>query len=197
MLIVVAILSPACGSEVAGVHGSEDIRVNDGPTMSDKFLPPNGFPPLQRILMLRPYSNMVTVDLPPKVLLEKAIELRHIPLFYLGHIAAFWDLRIHRATQGREQVDIDFANRFERGIDPEVNDQEVVNHRHTDTPRNPEQWPTKSQVTAYVEKQRALVDTQYDRWAQDGPVEIKQAIWESLEHESMFLFGITESDSTG
>jgi len=68
-------------------------------------------------LMWKAWDNVTQTMIPKSMLHEKPIDLRHICLFYMGHIPAFID--IHCCQQlGLEPLNARFSEIFERGIDP-------------------------------------------------------------------------------
>lgn len=60
--------------------------------------------------------------IPPSMLCQKPIDLRHICLFYLGHIPTFLDIHLSRLFDEPHTEPEEFKYIFERGIDPNVDD---------------------------------------------------------------------------
>lgn len=77
-----------------------------------------GLPTLQDWeLMWKAWDTVTLTMIPESMLHEKPIDLRHICLFYMGHIPAFID--IHLSNQLKlEHLNPRFSEIFERGIDP-------------------------------------------------------------------------------
>ena len=69
--------------------------------------------------------------IPEKELLSKPIKLRNCCLFYLGHIPAFLDIHLARATDGILTEPASYRQIFERGIDPDVENPELC-HAHSE-----------------------------------------------------------------
>ncbi|KAG1882685.1 histidine-specific methyltransferase [Suillus subluteus] len=74
---------------------------------------------------IKHWSNMWTVwdfvtrrMIPPAMLFQKPIDLRHICLFYLGHIPTFLDIHLSRLLDEPHTE----PQEFKRGIDPNVDD---------------------------------------------------------------------------
>lgn len=76
---------------------------------------------------------------------EKPIDVRHPFKFYYGHIQAFAKLKL-RPNEPSTPTDIMFS----RGIDPNVVDPTKC-HSH---PEVPQEWPTREDIEAYVQKTR-------------------------------------------
>ncbi|KLT38504.1 hypothetical protein CC85DRAFT_289452 [Cutaneotrichosporon oleaginosum] len=94
----------------------------------------------------------ITLGMIPKEMLhQKPIDLRHICLFYLGHIPTFLDIymtRMTRVTDGKPTHPEYFKDIFERGIDPDVDDPTQV-HAHSEVPQREEDWPSLDQITRF------------------------------------------------
>lgn len=60
--------------------------------------------------------------IPPSMLYQRPIDLRHICLFYYGHIPTFLDIHLSRLLKAPHTEPEAFKYIFERGIDPNVDD---------------------------------------------------------------------------
>ncbi|TIA99977.1 hypothetical protein E3P84_01859 [Wallemia ichthyophaga] len=84
---------------------------------------------------------------PDEMLHRKPIDLRHIVLFYFGHIPAFLDIYISNHFD-TPLTNARFKDIFERGIDPSMDDPNVC-HDHSLVPEKEEDWPTLAQVLEF------------------------------------------------
>ncbi|KAL1660365.1 C-type lectin protein [Schizophyllum commune] len=97
--------------------------------------------------------DLVTLSMiPPAMLHQKPIDLRHKCLFYIGHIPTFLDMLVDKAERPSEPAY--FWNVFERGIDPHVDDPEHC-HNHSEVPTRNEDWPTLETIIAFRDRVRA------------------------------------------
>ena len=91
---------------------------------------------------------------------QKPIDLRHKPLFYIGHLPTFNALLLtaHMRTpfSSISRAHAHFAAIFERGIDPVVDDPEHC-HRHSVVPERDEEWPVLGEVLAFRDAVRERV----------------------------------------
>lgn len=138
-----------------------------------------------------------------KMLFERPIALRHPFIFYLGHIPAFLDIQLSRHAVDQELGPTDltepasFAEIFERGIDPDLDDPTVCNP-HSFVPINDQEWPSIDSVRAYQKRirerlQRLLLyweseafKTQSSYWI-DSRQRQARIVWMCFEHEAMHL----------
>ena len=97
------------------------------------------------------------------MLLKKPIDLRNPPLFYAGHLPTFADIHLSAHFDEPLTEPAYFAQIFERGIDPDVNDPSKINHSHSIVPAKPEDWPTLDEVIAYSHRVRERVIAVYDK----------------------------------
>lgn len=95
---------------------------------------------------------------------QKPIDLRHICLFYLGHIPAFVDILLLKVVKDLEPLDPHYNRIFERGIDPHVDDPTQC-HDHSEVPQNEEEWPKVEEILAYREKIFGRIAQLYDDFA--------------------------------
>lgn len=140
--------------------------------------------------------DAVTRDmLPRQSLAEQPIKLRHACIFYLGHIPAFLDTQLCKATGEPATEPSRFRAVFERGIDPDVDDPERC-HAHSPVP---ERWPPAAQIADYQARVRDRVRRLYPG-AAALPRHVGRAVWAGFEHELMhletLLYMMLQSDRT-
>ncbi|KXN81793.1 hypothetical protein AN958_03719 [Leucoagaricus sp. SymC.cos] len=131
--------------------------------------------------------------IPPFMLLEKPIDLRHICLFYLGHIPAFLDIHLSRLLEEPytepEEYAVCSPFHFIRGIDPDVDDPTVCNP-HSEVPTNIDNWPSLSNVVQYQRRVRSRLMALYDD-IESGKRALTQkmgrVLFMTLEHEGMHV----------
>lgn len=99
-----------------------------------------------------------------KMLHQKPIDLRHICLFYLGHIPAFVDILLLKVLPDLKPLDPWYNEIFERGIDPHVDDPTQC-HTHSEVPTQEEDWPKVEEILVYREKLMQRVIGLYDDFA--------------------------------
>lgn len=98
--------------------------------------------------------DLITLGMiPPSLLHSKPIDLRHKPLFYLGHLPTFLNLLMTQYLGERPVEPVRFTTIFERGIDPHVDDPEYC-HSHSEVPEKDEDWPALGEVLAYRDRVR-------------------------------------------
>lgn len=101
--------------------------------------------------------DLVTLGMiPPSMLHQKPIDLRHKPLFYIGHLPTFNSILLTRLLRLPLIEPKSFATIFERGIDPHVDDPDHC-HNHSVVPEKDEDWPHLGQVLAFRDRVRDLV----------------------------------------
>jgi formylglycine-generating enzyme required for sulfatase activity len=121
--------------------------------------------------------------IPEDQLLSKPIKLRHVPLFYLGHIPTFLDIHLTRATGEPPTEPASFQRIFERGIDPDVDNPEIC-HDHSEVP---EVWPPFPDIVAFQEAVRERTRALYASGAAENDRRVSEALWLGFEHEAMHL----------
>ncbi|OCH92651.1 hypothetical protein OBBRIDRAFT_791097 [Obba rivulosa] len=92
----------------------------------------------------------------PSMLFQKPIDLRHICLFYCGHIPTFLSIHLARALNEPDTEPVEFKYIFERGIDPNVNDPTQC-HPHSEVPTRNEDWPLLSSILDFQARVRQRV----------------------------------------
>ncbi|KAI7866528.1 hypothetical protein BDF14DRAFT_1743578 [Spinellus fusiger] len=139
----------------------------------------------------------------PGMLHENPIYLRHPFIFYLGHIPAFLDIQL-----SRNQVDMAihpgskltepvwFAEIFERGIDPDLEDITVCNP-HSKVPTQESDWPSLEAIINYKKVvchrlERLLLEWESEFYqSQDWPASVTRKAVRvmnmTFEHEAMHL----------
>ncbi|KAI9313300.1 hypothetical protein BX666DRAFT_766228 [Dichotomocladium elegans] len=134
------------------------------------------------------------------MLFERPIALRHPFIFYLGHIPAFIDIQMSRnkADQGifpgsgltEPAV---YADIFERGIDPDMEDPTIVNP-HSEVPEEDNDWPTVGAILEYQDKIRARLLNLLSFWETQDASSLWSRVghearvtWMCYEHEAMHL----------
>jgi hypothetical protein len=98
--------------------------------------------------------------IPTTMLFQKPIDLRHICLFYLGHIPTFLDIHLSRILGEPYTEPEDFKTIFERGIDPNVDDPSKC-HSHSEVPKADEDWPALDTILTFQGKVRGRVHKLY------------------------------------
>ena len=127
--------------------------------------------------------DVVTREMiPDDELVDKPIKLRNACIFYLGHIPTFFDMKLSEATKTDLTDPKHFAKIFERGIDPDVENPELV-HSHSEIP---DQWPSLDEIMAHQGRVRERVRSLYEC----GTVKdarVARCLWLGYEHECMHL----------
>ncbi|CAO1621803.1 unnamed protein product [Parajaminaea phylloscopi] len=137
-----------------------------------------------------------------KMLHQKPIDLRHICLFYLGHIPTFVDIFITKVMPDLKPLEERYNQIFERGIDPHVDDPTQC-HTHSEVPEKEEDWPKVEEILAYRER---LMDRLRSVYQQFGTGErtldrhIARALKMAQEHidlhQETLLYMLAQSDDT-
>ena len=119
---------------------------------------PYTLPSLSEFRQLWHAWDLVTLGMiPPSMLHQKPIDLRHKPLFYIGHLPTFNALLLTKFLDIPMVEPKNYATIFERGIDPHVDDPEHC-HNHSEVPEKDEDWPVLGEVLAFRDRVRALVE---------------------------------------
>ncbi|KAF7799940.1 hypothetical protein EIP86_011183 [Pleurotus ostreatoroseus] len=101
--------------------------------------------------------DLVTAGMiPASMLHQKPIDLRHKPLFYMGHLPTFNALLLTRLLRMPMVEPRQYATIFERGIDPHVDDPDHC-HNHSVVPEEDDEWPALGEVLAFRDRVRALI----------------------------------------
>ncbi|KIY53993.1 hypothetical protein FISHEDRAFT_63194 [Fistulina hepatica ATCC 64428] len=127
--------------------------------------------------------------IPPEMLLQKPIDLRHKCLFYIGHISTFLDMLLHKSIGGGASEPSFFWKIFERGIDPHVDDPEYC-HSHSEVPQADEDWPHLETVLTFRDRVRARLSKLYDD-LENGQIpltrNVARTLQATLEHEGFHV----------
>ncbi|TFK52328.1 DUF323 domain-containing protein [Heliocybe sulcata] len=149
-----------------------------------------GVPTVEEWQSLWSAWDFVTQRMIPKsMMFEKPIDLRHICLFYLGHIPTFLDIHLSRLLQEPHTEPEAFKYIFERGIDPNVDDPTKC-HDHSEVPQKDEDWPSVASIIDFQSRVRARVLKLYDD-IESGAVKMTRKIGRVLfmthEHEGFHI----------
>ncbi|GAA6009429.1 uncharacterized protein JCM10292_004289 [Rhodotorula paludigena] len=135
--------------------------------------------------MWKAWDALMLDTLSPELRFTKPIPLRHIPLFYIGHIPAFRDIHLSRYFNEPLTEPAHFADIFERGIDPNVDNPDEVTHWHSEVPQNDDGWPAIEKIVEYERKIRERVRKVYaeheGRWTR----KLARILMMVFEHEAM------------
>ncbi|KAG6377036.1 hypothetical protein JVT61DRAFT_1084 [Boletus reticuloceps] len=123
------------------------------------------------------------------MLFEKPIDLRHICLFYLGHIPTFLDIHLSRLLQEPHTQPEEFKFIFERGMDPNVDDP-IQCHPHSEVPKNDEEWPSLSTILSFRERVRERLMKLYANIS-NGTIQltrkVARVLFMTYEHEGLHI----------
>ncbi|KAL4243691.1 EgtD Methyltransferase Superfamily protein [Abortiporus biennis] len=141
--------------------------------------------------------------IPTSMLFEKPIDLRHICLFYQGHIPTFLDIHLSRLLQEPHTHPEDFKYIFERGIDPIVDDPTQC-HPHSEVPQSNDEWPTHGAILLFQSKVRERLIKLYERISSGNVTltrKIARVLFMTLEHEAFhaetLLYMLLQRAGTG
>ncbi|EJD41459.1 hypothetical protein AURDEDRAFT_115403 [Auricularia subglabra TFB-10046 SS5] len=130
--------------------------------------------------------DAITLGMIPRDMLHvKPIDLRHICLFYLGHIPAFLDIHLSRLLKEPHTEPEHYKYIFERGIDPHVDDPSQC-HPHSEVPTRPEDWPALDEILAFRDRVRERVLKLYEDVAAGRRKltrKMARVLFMTLEHE--------------
>ena len=147
-------------------------------------------PSLQEFERLWTAWDLVTRHMIPREeLLSKPIKLRNACIFYLGHIPAFLDIHLTRATGDQATEPAFYHAMFERGIDPDVDNPENC-HAHSAIP---DEWPPLIEITRYQEAVRGRTRSLYRNKRSETDRRLGRALWLSFEHEGNICIDILNS----
>ena len=120
-----------------------------------------------------------TYMIPVEEQLSKPINLRNCCIFYLGHIPAFFDIHLTRATSKAPTFPSRYQKMFERGIDPDVENPENC-HAHSEIP---DEWPPLEEIVAYQGRVRDRARALYNDSDTGRDRKVGRALWIGFEHE--------------
>ncbi|KAJ2806654.1 hypothetical protein H4R21_000780 [Coemansia helicoidea] len=128
---------------------------------------------------------------------ERPIALRNPLIFYLGHISAFADIHMAAAESAPLTAPAVYAQWFERGIDPNMEDPTMC-HDHSELP---DQWPAVDEILAYRDRVRVRVSAWVDVFGQPGSAvsyDAARHVFMAFEHEAQhietFMFMVLQMD---
>ncbi|WVW78327.1 hypothetical protein I302_100281 [Kwoniella bestiolae CBS 10118] len=147
-----------------------------------------GVPKWDDWLELWRFWDHITLQMIPKEMLhQKPIDLRHICLFYTGHIPTFLDIHLTRLTKGSHTEPEYFKTIFERGIDPDVDDPTKC-HDHSEVPMSEEDWPSLTEILAFRDRVRLRLKGIYDSLSSGEKSFTRhtgRVLFMTYEHEAM------------
>lgn len=130
------------------------------------------------------WETLILRIIPTDKLLSKPIDLRHPFIFYLGHIPAFADIHLAAAESAPLTEPAIYAQWFERGIDPNMEDPSVC-HSHSDIPT---EWPSVENLLAYQLKVHERITnwlTAYEHASCRATIDAARHVWMVFEHYAM------------
>ncbi|GAA5833679.1 hypothetical protein JCM11251_003203 [Rhodosporidiobolus azoricus] len=134
--------------------------------------------------MWKAWDGLMLDIIPPALRFQKPIPLRHVPLFYVGHIPAFRDIHLSRMLNEPFTSPAHFTEIFERGIDPDVDEGECK-HWHSEVPQTEADWPKFEEICEYEQRVRARVRAVYDKFEGKWTRRMARVMMMTLEHEQM------------
>ncbi|KAG6856236.1 hypothetical protein H0H87_006169 [Tephrocybe sp. NHM501043] len=166
-----------------------------------KTYTPFGVPTIEDWNQLWSVWDCITLQMiPPSMLFQKPIDLRHICLFYLGHIPAFLDIHLSRLLGEPHTEPEEFKYIFERGIDPNVDDPTA----HSEVPQKDEDWPTLASILKFQTRVRARLSNLYTDINSNKVAltrKIGRVLFMTFEHEAMhaetLLYMLLQRAGTG
>ncbi|GAW19464.1 hypothetical protein ANO14919_089510 [Xylariales sp. No.14919] len=133
--------------------------------------------------MWKAWDLVTTKMIPADALMEQPIPLRNPLKFYVGHIPTFEDIHLTRATGRPPTEPAYYAQIFERGIDPDVDDPTQC-HDHSELPTV---WPSLSEMLDYRGKVKLRIKSLYESGEAYEDRCIGRALWVGYEHEGLHL----------
>ncbi|KAI0317611.1 hypothetical protein OF83DRAFT_1058348 [Amylostereum chailletii] len=163
-----------------------------------------GVPTLQDFHEMWAAWDFITLKMiPDSMLLQKPIDLRHICLFYTGHIPTFLDIHLSRLLKEPHTEPDGYKYIFERGIDPNVDDPTEC-HPHSEVPQNDDEWPSLVDILSFQSRVRQRLRSLYaDIESGKRPLTKKMArvLFLTLEHEGFhaetLLYMLLQRAGTG
>nr|KAJ2702105.1 hypothetical protein H4218_001061 [Coemansia sp. IMI 209128] len=128
------------------------------------------------------WDTLLLHIIPRRCLYDQPIDLRHPFIFYLGHVPAFADIHMAAADAMPLTEPQSYAQWFERGIDPNIEDLTIC-HSHSEVPK---EWPQVDEILAYRDRVRArFVDWLIAYEKNGASVEAARHVWMAFEHEAL------------
>ncbi|TDL22187.1 DUF323 domain-containing protein [Rickenella mellea] len=140
-------------------------------------------------IMWKAWDTITLGMIPRTMLFTKPIDLRHICLFYLGHIPTFLDIHLSRLLEEPHTEPDEYKFIFERGIDPHVDDPTKC-HPHSEVPQREEDWPTLEQILDFRDRVRVRLAKLYNEIAsgqRQMTRKIGRVLFMTLEHEGWHI----------
>ncbi|KAA1474681.1 DUF323 domain-containing protein [Dentipellis sp. KUC8613] len=165
---------------------------------------PFGVPSFQEFQDMWAAWDFVTRKMiPDSMMFQKPIDLRHICLFYCGHIPTFLDIHLSRLLGEPHTEPEEFKYIFERGIDPIVDDPTQC-HPHSEVPEKDEDWPSLPSILEFQSRVRQRLRNLYDD-LESGKRQltrkIARVLFITLEHEGFhaetLLYMLLQRAGTG
>ncbi|KAG9315838.1 histidine-specific methyltransferase [Chiua virens] len=148
------------------------------PTISTKEIVGEtfGIPSIQDWQGMWKAWDFVTLRMiPSSMLFEKPIDLRHICLFYIGHIPAFLDIQLSRLLQEPHTEPEEFKFIFEA---------------HSEVPKKDEDWPSLNSILSFRDRVRERLTKIYMNIS-SGALQLTRKIGRVLfmtyEHEALHI----------
>ncbi|KAG6829518.1 hypothetical protein H0H92_004320 [Tricholoma furcatifolium] len=147
---------------------------------------PFGVPTMEQWKQLWSVWDCITLQMiPPSMLYQKPIDLRHICLFYLGHIPAFLDIHLSRLLK-----------------EPHTEPEEFKTH--SEVPQKDEDWPTLAGILQFQTRVRARLSKLYGD-IQSNKItftrRVGRVLFMTFEHEAMhaetLLYMLLQRAGTG
>ncbi|PCH40324.1 DUF323 domain-containing protein [Wolfiporia cocos MD-104 SS10] len=180
-------------------------RIESGTVVASEYTAsPFGMPAIDEWRAMWAAWDFITQRMiPPSMLFQKPIDLRHICLFYIGHIPTFLSIHLSRMLKEPDTEPVEFKYIFERGIDPNVDDPTQC-HSHSEVPTLEEDWPSLPSIMAYQYRVRERVSKLY-RDIDAGAViltrRVARMLFMTLEHEAFhaetLLYMLLQRAGTG
>ncbi|KAG6889570.1 hypothetical protein C0992_004739 [Termitomyces sp. T32_za158] len=153
------------------------------PTMT---LSPFNAPNIEQWRLLWSAWDCITLRMiPPSMLYQKPIDLRHICLFYLGHIPTFLDIHLSRLLE-------------------EPNTEPQSFKPHSDVPEKDEEWPSLSSILQFQSRVRARLLKLYSDISSHRMAftrKIARVLFMTFEHEAQhaetLLYMLLQRAGTG
>ncbi|KAH8116694.1 DUF323 domain-containing protein [Phellopilus nigrolimitatus] len=139
--------------------------------------------------MWKAWDTITFGMIPRSMLFTKPTDLRHIYLFYLGHIPAFLDIHLTRLLGEAHSERESFKNYFEREIDAHIDNPSTC-HPHSEVPDDAGEWPTLESIINFRERVRARLARLYGDIASGKRQltrKVARVLLMTLEHEGFHV----------
>ena len=145
------------------------------------------------LVMLTLHSDLIfETMIPANEHLSRPIALRHPFIFYMGHLPGFRDIQLSRALDEPVTSPTRFAEIFERGMDPCVENPTIC-HAHSAVP---DRWPDATEVKAYRDATRERLRKVHAKFTSVSATpapdaaelsKISRILWMVYEHDAMHI----------